>query len=123
MNRFKKNECYTRKEIHALLGGSIVSYLPTVNRTVVAGCFRLDTNPDAPDIILPGNGQLIKKTAEFFASSGVIVPVFIKRNIEKWCYVGNFRVSKQRADKDEIKGYAQRTGRTDISSILFLEEV
>jgi hypothetical protein len=68
MIKFEKSRSYTRAEIHAMLGGDMVSYLPAVGNVVVAGCFRRDTNPDAPAIVLPGNGPQIKKRAEMFAS-------------------------------------------------------
>ncbi len=44
------NKTYTREEIHEMLGGDMQSYLPHKDGKVVCGCFRLDTNPDAPNV-------------------------------------------------------------------------
>ena len=123
MNGFNRNQCYSRKQIHGVLRGSLESYLPTFNGVVVAGCFRQDTNPDAPAVILPGNGPRIRESAELFASSAVIIPVFIKRTVNKWCYVGNFRVSRLSTDQDEIRKHTNKTGRMDVSCVLYLDEV
>jgi hypothetical protein len=123
MSQFKANQIYTRAEIHALIGGSIQSYLPTVDGNVVAGCFRRDTNPDAPEVVLPGNGPIIKSTAESFAASGRAIPVFINQSIGNWRFVGTWRVFRLSRDPAEIKNHADRAGRCDVSCILHLAEV
>lgn len=122
MSSFHRNRNYSRAEIHAALGGSIQSYLPTVDGAVVAGCFRRDTNPEAPTVVLPGNGPIIKSSAESFAASGKAVPVFIKQGTGEWRFVGNFRVSRLSRDPAEIQVHAGRTGRTDVSCVLHLSE-
>ncbi len=123
MNQFKVNKSYTRAEIHALIGGSVQSYLPTVEGVVVAGCFCRDTNPDAPEAVLPGNGPIIKSTAESFAASGRAIPVFVKQNKCNWRFVGIWRVSRLSRDPGELKYHAERAGRTDVSCVLHLTEV
>lgn len=123
MSGFKRNQSYSRTEIHAALGGSVQSYLPTVQGVVVAGCFRRDTNPDAPTVVLPGNGPIIKSSAESFAASRKAVPVFIKQSVGDWRFVGEYRVSRISRDRAEIKMYAKRAGRTDVSCVLHLSEV
>ena len=50
---------YTRDEIHAQVGGSKHSYLPTRNGEVVAACLTKELNPRAPQVILCGNGERI----------------------------------------------------------------
>lgn len=123
MNRFERNRSYSRAEIHAALGGSVQSYLPTVQGVVVAGCFRHDTNPDAPTVVLPGNGPIIMSSAESFAASKNAVPVFIKQSASDWRFVGEYRVSRISRDPAEIKMYAKRAGRTDVSCVLRLSQV
>jgi hypothetical protein len=123
MSQFQANQSYTRAKIHALIGGSVRSYLPTVDGVVVAGCFRRDTNPDAPAIVLPGSGPVRKSTAESFAMSGRAVPVFIKQSIGDWRFVGTWRVSRLSRNPTEIKNHAERAGRADVSCVLHLTEV
>ena len=110
MNKFERNRSYSRAEIHAALGGSVQSYLPTVRGVVVAGCFRRDTNPDAPTVVLPGTGPIITSSAEAFAASRRAVPVFIKQSVGDWRFVGNYRVSRLSSDPAEISIHAKRAG-------------
>lgn len=123
MSGLKRNQSYSRAEIHEMVGGSVVDYLPTVNGRVVAGCFRRDTNPNAPAIVLPGNGPRIMKTADLFASSRTTVPVFIKQQVGRWQYVGDYRVARKSSDPAEIRLHAKAAGRTDVSCVLHLQAV
>jgi hypothetical protein len=66
---FELGVSYTREQIHAQLGRSLQSYLPHVGGRVVAACLRLDTNPDAPAVILVGMGDGIEHAAELFGES------------------------------------------------------
>lgn len=123
MSRFQRNRDYSRAEIHAALGGSVQSYLPTVQGVVVAGCFRRDTNPDVPAVVLPGNGPIIRSAAETFAASRTAVPVFIKQGVGAWRFVGDYRVARLSRDASEVKVHAKRAGRTDVSCVLHLSAV
>ena len=121
---FVKGKCYTRDEIHAELGGSVQTYLPTVDGRVVAACFKRSPtmNPDAPDIILAGVGSIIQKTADQFTTQGNAVPTFMKKDVNRWEYAGDYRVQRQSYDKDEIDRFAAKANRRgDVSSVLFLE--
>jgi hypothetical protein len=69
---------YSRKEISAILGGSEIEYLPTESKRVVCGCFTLEHNPEAPDIIIPGTGKVIEREAKLFCEQDFPVPIFIK---------------------------------------------
>lgn len=122
MSKFQKNRNYSRVQIHAALGGSVQSYLPTVQGVVVAGCFRCDANPDAPTVVLPGKGPIIESSAASFAASKRAVPVFIKQNAGEWRYVGDHRVTRLSRDPAEIHTHAKRAGRTDVSCVLYLSE-
>lgn len=123
MDSFNKGQDYSRSDIHTQVGGSIQSYLPNVNGKVVAGCFRIDTNPDAPNLILPGIGPQIKRAANLLISGEYAIPVFIKQAVNQWRFAGNFRVSRICVDPVEIKKQSQKSGRNDISSILYMSEV
>ena len=122
--KFTRDRCYTRDEIHNKLGGSKQSYLPTVAGIVVAGCFQRSpsSNPDAPDIILPGFGPIVTKTADQFAKQGNAVPTFLKKRPGCWIYQGKYRVKEQSHDEEIINHHADKANREgDVSSVLFLE--
>lgn len=89
-------QCYTRQEISDKLGGSIQSYLPTVDERVVCGCFNRRENPEAPKEILFGNAGAspdINRCADLvFAQGqkGQEIPVFVKVSTNNWKYIGDF---------------------------------
>jgi hypothetical protein len=122
---FIKTSFYTRSDIHAQLGGSMQSYLPTVNGQVVAACLKKseDMNPKAPDIILPGTGEVVQRTAQQFEKQNYAVPTFIKREVGHWEYVGNYKVVRQSFDTQEIAKHSKDANRMDdVTSVLFLTE-
>lgn len=114
---------YTRHEIRSRLGGDLVSYLPSTQGRIVCGCLRLDTNPDAPNVILPGTGPAIEGKAITLCRQAGQIPVFIKRGTNTWEYVGHYRVRNCSADPHVIAQYARRAGRSDVTSVIFLERV
>ena len=78
---------YIRGEIRILLGG-VMDYLPHQDGQVVYGCFKKETNPNAPDIVPPGRGPGIQHWAKIFRAQINPIPVFIKRAVNEWEYVG-----------------------------------
>lgn len=123
VKKFKIGQRYSRDDIHRVVGGSKIEYLPTVGGEVVAGCFRRDTNPEAPDVVLPGNGPRIKRAAEAFALQSTPIPVFIKQRPKEWLYVGDYRVAQHGTSRSEIDVHSKRAGRQDITSVLHLQHV
>lgn len=120
---FKEDQTYTRAAIHAALGGSVQYYLPAVGGRVVAACLNPAYDPDAPTIVLPGIGPIIERTADQFTRQGNAVPTFLKRAVNHWKYMGDFRVIHQCRDQQEIERYANRANRIgDVTSILFLTQ-
>ncbi len=122
MSRFAVNHLYTRQEIGAALGGDEVSYLPHHDGRVVCACLVREFNPDAPAVILPGMGPDIVRWAEVFAGQREFVPVFIKRAIHAWQYVGNYRVAECSQAPDQIARWGEVSNRPgDLSMVLYLE--
>ncbi|MBI3896099.1 MAG: hypothetical protein HY313_09230 [Acidobacteria bacterium] len=117
---FQLGEYYTRADIHNELGGGIQDFLPHVDGRVVCGCFTSDLNPNAPWEILPGNGPDIIHWAEVFRQQGNAIPVFLKREVNRWEYTGMWRAGEIIKNQQEIAEREQRTGRTDISMIVTL---
>jgi hypothetical protein len=120
---FELDTSYTRKEIHAKVGGSVQSYLPHVNGVVRAACLRLDSNPDAPAVILVGTGSGIERAAEMFIAQKAAVPTFVKYGTGKWRYVGDYAIKRSSQDPTEISEHARRSDRRDITMILYMDKV
>ncbi|MDQ3347491.1 MAG: hypothetical protein M3545_05940 [Acidobacteriota bacterium] len=123
MSTFALGMRYTRSQINAALGGGVQAYLPTKDGRVVCGTFRLNTNPDAPRVVLPGFGPQIERTAALFASQAECVPIFIKRATNAWEFVGHYRVARISRDPDEIASLAAKAGRScSVSMVLHLSK-
>jgi hypothetical protein len=120
---FTIGQMYTRRDIHVRLGGSVQSYLPHRDGRVVAACLRLDTNPDAPNIVLPGRGEGIEHAADLLVTQRTPVPTFLKRGSGAWEYVGVFAVERSSNDAGDIAVHARRSRRTDITSVIRLTRV
>jgi len=116
---------YTRREISAVLGGSEVEYLPSSNGQVVCGCFTMEHNPEAPDIIIPGTGKVIEREAEQFCAQSNPIPVFIKRHVNGWEYVGDYKAVKHTTDAAEIAAHHKGsvTPPSDITRVIYLQRV
>jgi len=114
---------YSRKEIKNVLGGSEIEYLPTEKKRVVCGCFTLEHNPEAPDIIIPGNGPIIKREAKQFCTQNYPVPIFIKRRPNLWEYVGNYKVERFSTDPAEIAAHHKNsvTPLAEVTRVSFLK--
>ena len=117
---FKIGEAYTRKQIHEQLGGSVQSFLPTVDGEVVCACLSKEMNPNAPHEILVGNKPIVMKSAEQFSRQTTSIPVFIKEVSNEWVCVGNYTVKKITRREDVIDEY-DLGGRDDIQIVLELE--
>ena len=118
---FQIGNCYSRQEIHDKLGGGIQDYLPHVNRKVVCGCFRKDTNPGAPDVVLPGRGQDIMRWAKVFREQKNPIPIFLKQQINEWQYVGNYIVDHWSDDKQVVAVHEPISRKGRVTSVLFLK--
>jgi len=120
---FVEGQCYTRQQIHDLLGGDMQSFLPHKDGRIVCACLTSDLNQDAPSKVLVGDGLKVKGSAEILASQKEAVPVFLKTEAKRWEFVGLWSCSGTSVDAGEIKVEQQRSGRADISMILKLSKV
>ena len=116
---------YTRDEIHAYLGGSKQSYLPSKDGEVVAACLTKKLNPQAPEVILCGVGKLIIQAGEALAKQRTSIPVFIKREVNRWEYRGHYRVARSLISGSDFDHYVSGSGRpsSDVSRVIVLEAV
>jgi len=119
-----EGEFYRWSELPNLLGFEPRGYLSQdADGVVRCGCFRLDYNPDAPDIVLPGTQTFIADQARVFIKQREFVPVFVKGEDFGWEYCGNYRVEAATNNSVEIGIHAERSKRDGtIAMILFLEK-
>lgn len=120
---FVEGQTYTRKHISEKLGGSEIDYLPMEDKRVVCGCFTLDHNPEAPNIIVPGTGKIIEREAKQFCKQDYPVPIFLKRDVNKWEYVGDYKAARYSTDPAEIKAHhcGSITDQASITRVIFLQ--
>ena len=118
---FISGESYTRKKISSVLGGGVQDYLPHIGGSVVCACLKQSMNPGIPDTVLVGRGVNVEKYARAFAEQENYIPTFIKRAVNDWVYVGNYRVKELSENPHDIKRLAREAGRSDVVMILRLE--
>src|SRR5438034_11838776 len=114
---------YTREEIAAAHGGSAVEYLPRVGGRVVCSCLRTDPdyNPEAPRVILPGRGPVIEESAAALIEQRGPIPVYLKRSLGDWEFVGDYEVESSSRLPGDIARYEAQTGRA-VTSAIFMRE-
>ncbi|MFL5614850.1 MAG: DUF6697 family protein [Gemmatimonadaceae bacterium] len=120
MAMFERGKTYKRAYISERLGGGVQDYLPHVGGRITYGAFSLDLNPQAPAVVLPGDGPEIMKWARVFADQQQAIPVFIKKRSNEWTYMGEYRCAELIEDVEVIAVHAHKTGRDDISMVLKL---
>jgi hypothetical protein len=117
--RFEIGRQYTREQIHDALGGGLTEFLPHRDGKVVAGCFNPGLNPGAPEVVAVGPSPNAQRWAEAFTAQGEAVPVFLKDDVQRWRYVGDYRVERQVLDPDEIAEHT-REGVEPPACLLYL---
>ena len=120
-----KGHRYTWSEIVDETGadGSPPFYLLHRHGKVVAGCFTLELNPDAPRVVLAGKGPQISEWADLFCAQTGPIPVCVKSGLGEWLFCGHFKLVRSSTDPAEIASHSAHSKRSDIYKILFLEEV
>jgi len=120
---FKIGLSYTRDEIYSEVGGgSKQSYLPNKDGRVLCACLNQRENPSAPYIILAGDGPEIRRSSIMLCNQVDHVPVFVKRAVNEWEYVGRFAVKNWSESAADIDEYNRSARRSDITRIIFLKE-
>jgi hypothetical protein len=116
---------YTWSEIVDETGadGSAPYYLLHRDGKVVAGCFTLDLNPEAPLVVLAGDGPQVRERADIFCAQAGSIPVCLKTGMGEWLCAGCFQLLRAGTDPAEIATYSASAKRSNVYKILFLEEV
>ena len=112
------NRCYRRDE----LPGTGHGYLRfDAGRAVCAGLIP-KLNPDAPKVILVGEGILREKWARTLCEQTSSIEVYLKQKPNCWKHVGTFVVERWSEATQEIQRHEQRSGREDVVRVIYLRE-
>lgn len=103
----------------ATAGGD--DYIRTLYNKVLGLALRLDINPEGPEIIAFGDGPRIVARAKLLLASGASVPTYVKRGVNAWEYLGEYRATAIRWDERTIKKHSTNRGDEKIAGVLFLE--
>jgi hypothetical protein len=120
---FEIGKDYTRENIHIVCGGNKQSFLPTSKGKVVAACLRPDLNPQAPDVIICNGGAAARAAGRILARQVEAIPVFIKRETDRFRYVGHFTATESLTAPLDCAPYARNTSFTagQISRVIKLK--
>jgi hypothetical protein len=115
---------YTRGEIHAHLGGSLVSCLPTHNGAIVAACLSKTFSPRAPEVVLCGRGVRTSPISALFARQQIPIPVFLKSASNRWQYRGQFFVARSFNSGARFESFIAGSGRSvdSVSYVVVLKQ-
>ena len=119
-----KGQRYTWSEIIDETGadGSPPYYLLHRDGKVVAGCFTLELNPEAPLVVLAGDGPQVREWADLFCVQTGSIPVCVKSGLGEWLCCGNFRLVRSSTDPAEIARHSAQARSSDVYKLLFLQE-
>lgn len=120
---FTIGECYTRDEIHGVLGGSKVCCLPSVAGKLVAACLSLKFSPAAPKVVLCGQGPKTTAASRLLTLQREKLPVFIKKATGQWRFCGDFRVQESLVSGPRFEEFIAGSGRslTSVSYVVLLQ--
>ncbi len=115
---------YTRGDIHALLGGSVVSCLPTRDGVIVAACLSKKFSPQAPFVVLCGRGVRTSVVSALFARQQLAIPVFVKSASSEWQYRGQFIVAQSFSSGVQFESFIAGSGRSvaSVSHVVVLKQ-
>ena len=120
---FTIGECYTRDEIHGVLGGSRVSCLPSVDGKLVAACLTLRFSPAAPLVVLCGQGPKTAPASRLLTLQREKLPIFIKKAARRWQFCGDFRVAESLVSGPRFEEFIVGSGRSlaSVSYVVLLQ--
>jgi len=120
-----KGHRYTWSEIVEKAGadGSPPYYLLHRDGAVVAGCFTLELNPEAPLVVLAGKGPHLSELADTFCAQKGSIPVCVKSGLGEWLCCGDYKLVRSSTDPAEIARHAVEARQPDVYKLLFLAEV
>lgn len=125
MSVFTVGKQYSVKEIAAVLGGELQTYLPQKSGRIVAGRFNKQMNPEAPEKVYPARAPRVVEKADLLVEQRSPVPVFLKdkKSSSGFRYMGRYRAVEFKRDAQSIGEAQRQSGRSDLAGILELERV
>ena len=120
-----KGHRYTWSEIvdKTEADGSPPYYLLHRDGAVVAGCFTLELNPEAPLVVLAGKDPLVTELADAFCAQKGSIPVCVKSGMGEWLCCGDYKLVRSSTDLAEIASHTAEARRPEIYKLLFFAEV
>lgn len=112
----------TTKELAEITAGGD-DYIRTKRNVVKGLALRMDLNPDAPDAIVFGKGPRVETRASLLLESGAVVPAYVKRRVNEWEYLGQFRATALRRDPQTIERHRGTRKQGTVAGVLFLESI
>lgn len=114
--------CISTDELQLRTAGGD-NYIRTKDGIVKGLAIDPQRNPNAPGVIIVGKGKTIEARAKLFVKSGVATPTYMKRNINAWEHVGNYRATQYKTDPETIKNHCGVRDPERVAGILFLENI
>ncbi len=116
---------YTHDFICKHFGGDAKggSYLVQNRDGIQCACFTSLLNPEAPECILVGQGPRIVGKAERMAKQGGVIPVFMKRAVNQWEYMGRYEFVRFSREPADFEVRAAIADRNDVVAALFFKKV
>lgn len=125
INTLEVGKKYTHDFICKTFGGDAKSgtYLPQSQKTILCGCFTDTMNPEAPEVVLVGNGPRILPKAEKLKAQGGSIPVFMKRAVNQWEYKGRYELVSLSTNLKDFEAKAVAADRNDVVAALFFRSI
>lgn len=101
-----------------LAGGD--SYIRTKDNVVKGLAITTELNPEAPEVIVVGNGPRIKANARLFLEQQEYVPVYLKQAVNTWKFLGKYKADRYSQDPKTIELHRQHRPSEKVDGILFL---
>ncbi|WP_286049744.1 hypothetical protein [Rheinheimera sp. KL1] len=79
-----------------LAGGD--SYIRTKDNIVKGLAITIELNPEAPEIIVVGNGTRIRANARLLLEQQEYVPVYLKQTVNAWKFLGKYKADRYSQD-------------------------
>lgn len=120
----RRGQMYSRRDINKMFGGQLQHYVPHKDGQIVCGCFDPDPtlNPGAPEEVIFGSNPEVSRTAEMMSRQGHAVPVFLRRTVAQWEYIGDYKCVGYSTDpkliRDKTRAYPAREG---IAGVLYFQ--
>lgn len=103
-----------------LAGGH--AFLRTKNGEIKGLAVTLKDNPDAPEVLIVGQGPKKLANAQRLLACHSAYPLYLKRAVNTWVYRGTFRATAFSREPAVIERYRRHRLAKDVAGILFLEK-